>query len=99
LKGIEGMQPKVALDVENYALSVLNENLKHEMFNDIKDYIFTLPNPVSVTDEAGASASLDIRIESILLIMSIYLRDKYFASHSEINVQHFFEKKEEQLEA
>ena len=91
---IEGMNPLVALDVEQYALSVLNDNLKHDYFNTIKNYIYTIPDPVKITDDiTGESTDVSIKLENILLIMSIYLRDKYFEKHPEIDISGFFEKK------
>lgn len=90
---IEEREPKVALDVEQYALSVLNENTKHEMFNDIKNYVFNSPASVTVKVNDGPPMDITIKIESILMVMSIYLRDKYFQKHPEIDITHFFKQK------
>jgi hypothetical protein len=87
---IQKLEPKVALDVEQNALSVLNENLKHDFFNDIKNYIYNLPNPTEILDKANNSTKLNIKMESVLMVMSIYLRDKYFELHPEIDVANFF---------
>ena len=89
---IEKRSPRVALDVERYALSVLNDNLKLEYFNDVKNFIFGAPDIVKVTDDNGAIAEIPIKLEHILMVMSIYLRDKYFEKHPEINLKDFFKK-------
>lgn len=89
---IDALKPLTALDVENYALTVLNENLKSEIFNTIKDYIFAIPSPTTITDKEGHTAELSLKIEDLLLIMSIYLRDRYFDRHPEINISGFFKK-------
>lgn len=89
---IEKRSPRVALDVERYALSVLNDNLKLEYFNDIKNFIFGAPEILKVTDDNGATAEIPIKLEHILMVMSIYLRDKYFEQHPEIDIKDFFKK-------
>lgn len=89
LSEIQKLQPKVALDVETYSLSVLNDNLKDEKFNQIKNYIFNSPSPKEFEDTDGAKINLDIKIESILMVMSIYLRDKYLDKHTEIDTSQF----------
>ncbi|MDO9634215.1 MAG: hypothetical protein Q7J05_04120 [Paludibacter sp.] len=92
---IEKLNPLVALDVENYSLSVLNENLKGPLFNNIKNYIYNAPDPVTMTNEDGSTTDLSIKLEDILMVMSIYLRDKYFEKHTEIDITNFFIKKTE----
>lgn len=89
LAEIQKLQPKVALDVETYSLSVLNDNLKDEKFNQIKNYIFNSPSPKEFVDSEGAKINLEIKIESILMVMSIYLRDKYLDKHAEIDTSQF----------
>lgn len=96
IQEIEKMNPLVALDVEQYSLSVLNSNLKSQLFNDIKNYIYNAPDPITLTDEDGQSRELSIKIEDVLMVMSIFLRDKFFERHSEIDTSTFFEKKEPQ---
>lgn len=87
---IEKMNPLTALDVENYALTVLNENLKSVIFNNVKDYVFAIPSPTTVTAKDGSTATMSLKIEDLLLIMSIFLRDKYFEKHTDINTSGFF---------
>lgn len=88
---IEKMNPLVALDVEQYSLSVLNSNLKLELFNDVKDFIYNAPDPINLIDQDGNTKELSIRMEDVLMVMSIYLRDKFFEKHSEIDTSAFFE--------
>ena len=79
---IQKLNPKVALDVENYALSVLNKNTNNAFFNPIKNFIFNAPNPYTIIDENGNAVQHDsLTMNVILLIMSIYLRDKYFEQY------------------
>jgi hypothetical protein len=87
---IEKMKPLVALDVENYSLTVLNENTKSEMFNNIKDFVFNAPSNFLLKTPEGNEIEIPIKMENILWVMSIYLRDKYFETHPEINIMGFF---------
>lgn len=96
IQEIEKLNPLVALDVEQYSLSVLNSNLKDHMFNEIKNFIYNVPDPMRLIDEDGVTKELSIKIEDILMVMSIYLRDKYFERHKEIDISKFFEKKKPQ---
>lgn len=88
---IEEMKPLVALDVEQYSLNVLTENLKNNMFNEVKNYVYNAPDPVTLKDStSGEEISTSISIENVLMVMSIYLRDKYFEKHPEIDISTFF---------
>ena len=81
---IQKLAPRVALDVENYALSVLNMNLSHPYFDEIKNFIFTVPNPYLIVDKEGNNFEFkNVAINHILLIMSVYLRDMYLNRHLE----------------
>lgn len=88
---IEDMKPLVALDVEQYSLNVLSENLKSNMFNDVKNYVYNAPDPLTLKDPvSGEELNTSISIENVLMVMSIYLRDKYFDKHPEIDISNFF---------
>ena len=84
-KKIHELSPNVALDVENYSLSVLNESTDNVVFNPIKNFVFNAPSPYILNNEDGSTITLKnaITLNSILLTMSIYLRDKYFERHPE----------------
>lgn len=92
---IKEKNPLVALDVEQYALVVLNENLKSERFNGIKNYVFAIPDPTTLTSKKnGEKIDISIKLGTVLNVMSIYLRDKYFEKHPEIDISSFFEANE-----
>ena len=82
---IQKLKPKAALDVEDNALSVLNWNTSNEIFNQIKDFVYNAPKPYVISDDNGNSVVLEeaITLSVILLVTSIYLRDKYFEKHPE----------------
>ena len=92
IKEIEKMNPLVALDVEQYSLTVLNDNIKNERFNHIKNFIYNASNMITFADTDNSSIDVSVELSSVLLIMSIYLRDKYFEVHPEIDLTDFYEK-------
>lgn len=77
------------MDVERYSLRVLNENMQKEIFNGIKDFVYNAPSTMKIQDETGEEVDVNVKIETILMIMSIYLRDKYFERHKEIDTTGF----------
>lgn len=82
---IQKLKPQVALDVEDCSLSVLNENTDKSFFNPIKDFVFHASYPYMLIDDNGNREELkeDININTMLTIMSVYLRDEYFKRHPE----------------
>ncbi|MBM3405602.1 MAG: hypothetical protein FJY10_12035 [Bacteroidetes bacterium] len=66
--------PLTALDVENNAFEVIFKNTDKEIFKEVKDYIFN--NPVFEGNQ--------LNLSTIVKILSIYLRDKYFEKYPEI---------------
>ncbi|MDE7383879.1 MAG: hypothetical protein K2M99_08375 [Treponemataceae bacterium] len=87
---IEELHPRVALDVEQYSLTILKNNVKDERFDEIKNYIFCLPSPAVITNKEGESIEMPVYLDTILMLMSIYLRDRYLAEHPRIAVQDLF---------
>jgi len=87
---IQKMNPLVALDVENYALDVLKDNIKKDFFNEIKDFVFASPSNIQLEDANKNTTDIKVKLDDILFVMSIYLRDKYFETHPEINIDGFF---------
>jgi len=67
---LEKINPQTAYDVEKEALNVLYANSDKQFFNTIKDYVFLDPNGITLS--------------TTILVMSIYLRDKYFEKYPEI---------------
>ena len=82
---IQKFKPQVALDVEDYSLTVLNENTDKSFFNPIKDFVFHASYPYVLIDDEGNREEFkeDINMNTMLTIMSVYLRDKYFERHPE----------------
>jgi len=83
---IKKMQPKVELDVENCSLSILSETINKDIFNEIKNFIFHAPSPYTkYRNGEELSIKSPITTNSVLYVMSIYLRDKFLKQYPEYN--------------
>lgn len=91
---IEKTNPKTAYDVEQNSLSVLSDLTNDEMFNPIKNFLYKSPEIMIVKTSKG-DLSAPLTMQRILMMMSIYLRDKYFQKHTEMDLSDFYNKKEE----
>lgn len=72
--------PLTAYDVEENAKTVLFEATTTPIFNEIKNYLYNSPSKYTF-EEDGVVKSIDLSISIIILIMSVYLRDKYLEQH------------------
>lgn len=86
---IEKRSPSAPLDVEDAALNVVRAFRDTPLFNDVKNFIYYSPQEIELTDEKGEKVERSIHINLIFMLMSIYLRDKYFERHPEIDVSKF----------
>ena len=82
LDEIAKLEPKTALDVENYALSVLLANSERQEFSRLYN-----ASSLEITDGSGSVSHKDISMEDVLFVLSIPLRDRYLAGHPEVSVQ------------
>jgi hypothetical protein len=73
---IDKKEPKTPLDVEDYAKQVLLANLKNDIFNEIKNYVYNAPC-IEVKNESGEIEKYTITMQDICYILSIPLRDTY----------------------
>ncbi len=72
VKEMEKEDFKSALDVQNFAQSILFSKTQSDQFTPIKNFIFN--NPKYVIGESNIELTLPL----VLNLMSIYLRNKYF---------------------
>ena len=86
LDEIAKLEPKTALDVENYALPVLLANSERREFNRLKNWVNNASS-LEITDGSGSVSHKDISMEDVLFVLSIPLRDRYLAGHPEVSVQ------------
>lgn len=87
---LENTQPKTPFDVEDNASSVLIQNIGDSMFNEIKSFLYYSPDKIEVKDpESGSDVKVMLSLHSLVKVMSIYLRDKYFERHPEIDITNF----------
>lgn len=85
IKELEDINPQTAYDVEEEALSYLLRNMGNEMFADIKQFIYYSPDTIQLKDpSSGEDKDVRISMQSIIKLMSIYLRDLYLKKHSDI---------------
>ena len=80
---IAKLNPKTALDVENYALSVLLANSGRPEFNRLKNWVYNASS-LEIKDASGSVSHKDISMEDVLFVLSIPLRDLYLAEHPEV---------------
>lgn len=87
---LEGTYPKTPYDVEDNASNILIQNVGDDLFNDIKNYLYYSPDKIKVIDpNTGTEIHVSLSIHAIIKVMSIYLRDKYFEKHPELNTSNF----------
>ena len=85
---IKKMQPKVELDVEDYALSIVSESIKEDFFNEIKNFVFHARCPYNkIRNGKEISIQSPITLNNVLYVMSIYLRDKFLEKHPEYSTK------------
>lgn len=95
---IDKRSPSAPLDVEEAALNVVRAFRNTPLFNDVKNFIYYSPEEIELTNENGEKVERTIHINVIFMLMSIYLRDKYFERHPEIDVSNFLKKKKTEPE-
>ena len=88
MEKMEETRPLTAYDVERNALSVVTENLGNPIYNQIKDYVYNSPRMVEMKTENGEQ-EVKVDMRRVLMVMSIYLRDKYFERHVELDTSDF----------
>lgn len=85
IKELEGIAPKTAFDVEDQAYSVLFKNIGHDLFNEVKNFIYYSPETIELIDPSdGEKEQIKISLQTLIRLMGIYLRDKYLERHTEI---------------
>lgn len=85
IKELEDINPQTAYDVEEEALSYLLRNMGNEIFADIKQFLYYSPDTIQLKDPvSGEDKDVRLSMQSIIKLMSIYLRDLYLKKHSNI---------------
>lgn len=85
LEELEKINPKTAYDVEEESLGFLLKNVGHEMFEEIKKFIYYSPDVIIIKDpETEENNEVKITLQYIVKLMSIYLRDIYLSKHPDI---------------
>lgn len=85
IKEMESINPQTAYDVEEEALSYLLRNMGNDMFTDIKKFLYYSPDTIKLKDPISEEdKDIKLSIQSIIKLMSIYLRDLYLKKHSNI---------------
>lgn len=87
---LESTEPKTPYDVENNASTVLLQNMGDDMFIDIKNFLYFSPDKIEVSNPVtNEMVEITLSIHAIIKVMSIYLRDKYFQKHPEMDTSNF----------
>lgn len=89
LTEIEKRNPSAPLDVEESALNVVRALRDTPLFNDVKNFVYYSPQQVELIDENGEKVERGVHINIIFMLMSIYLRDKFFERHPEMDTSDF----------
>lgn len=87
ISAIDELKPQTALDVETSALSVLIENTNNPIFNRLKMWVYNSPSVQIPVGKDGETTEYAIVMSDICFILSIPLRDKYLARHSELTAE------------
>lgn len=85
IEELEKIAPKTAFDVEDQSYSVLFKNIGHDLFNEVKNFIYYSPETIELIDPSdGEKEQIKISLQTLIRLMGIYLRDKYLERHTEI---------------
>ena len=91
---INEKKPKTKYDIETAALIVLLNKQDNEIFNELKDFIYESPETIKIQKpDTNDIANVSITMFSLLKLMSIYLRDKYFEYQEKEAVNEVVEEK------
>lgn len=80
---IDNLAPKTALDVENFALSVLRVSSSDDIFIPLKSWVYNEPTR-EIVGRDGEKSFTDVSMDDVLFVLSIPLRDKYLETHDNI---------------
>lgn len=80
LEKIKQLSPKAALDVENFALAVLEFYSGEDIFIPIKDWVYNAPIQ-RIEKSDGTIEEKDIRFNNVLFVLSLPLRDMYLEKY------------------
>lgn len=83
LSGLERFNPRNALDAETLSLTALRVASVDDRFNGLKNEIYRAPALV-LTGPDGGEKTVEIGLEDVLFVLSLYLRDAYLGLHPEI---------------
>lgn len=85
LEEIAKLNPKTALDVENFSLAVLRGNSDKDIFNPLKNWVYTAPIQ-TIKKADGSTMQKDVSLDDVLFVLSIPLRDTYLEKHPELKI-------------
>lgn len=77
---IEKFQPKTPLDVENYALAVLQTSTVDDIFNPIKNWVYNAPIR-SIKNPDGSTSEKEVTLDDVIFVLSLPIRDAYLEKH------------------
>jgi hypothetical protein len=84
LSKMETQDFKSGLDVQNYAsLLIMTAFNNDEIFTSVKNYMFA--NPVYRYNDGEKILQCQLDMTTVNTVLGIYLRDKYFEKHPELN--------------
>ncbi len=80
---IDKLAPKTALDVENFALSILRISLCNDIFIPLKSWVYNEPTR-DIVNRDGKTVPTEVSMDDVLFVLSLPLRDKYLEAHENI---------------
>lgn len=83
IKKIEDIAPKTAFDVESLAMRVLLLNRNDDRFIPLKNWVYNAPLQ-DIPDADGNPRKIDVKLDDVIFVMSLPLRDRYLELHPEI---------------
>ncbi len=83
LDEVAKFEPKTALDVEAYSFAALRVASLDDRFNGIKDMVYNSP-AIELEVGDGQTRKVEIKLDDVLFVLSLPLRDLYLEQHPEI---------------
>lgn len=85
MQELENVNPKTEYDTEQESFNVLFKNIGHDLFNDIKQYLYYSPESIEIENtKTGGKETIKLSLNALITLMGIYLRDSYLEKHTEI---------------
>jgi hypothetical protein len=84
INAINEEKPRTAFDAEMFAKNAVKFNLSHEIFDELKNFVYCSPAKLTLDGQ-----DIEVDIYGICAVMGIYLRDRYLERYPELIPENF----------